>query len=408
MSTTQQNLLLENLTKDINIIEKEILKISEMAGEISDKFKNISVDIENFSNIIFDLIGKEGRGTSKLIGSAFRFFGEIYADVKKEEALIKLAPKKVELAKAKTLVIENFYEQLKNQNENLLKLFRIEANREYQLNNLVEFENLHGEDCENTFYIYLMNSYLLQVCSYMIEQFKSWDLSNGLKDSENAIYPNKSLVLDSILSNVILEKKSFLQAISFTTANGGIWLLSNQENLFGIHLKKIIIDSVKIEEGKQIRVFNRNSFQSLKIYIKTLNGISKDDKNNSYWLNLNKYYIQAKIVTKLTSLNIYLFKYFVLSFSILLVYMSWSAVIKNPIEIILIPIIAAIPAIIMVPIARFIFWSYEDDHGKSLSYYILFLIFSLVTLFMMPIAFHKYKEKEKNYNDFINQLNSIK
>ncbi|MEO5775908.1 MAG: hypothetical protein ABIQ27_03325 [Flavobacterium sp.] len=405
MSTTAQEKLLQSLTKENDLIENEIIKISELAAEISQKFQGLSNNIQNLSSIVGLFAGRKSGNTTALIGGAVGIIGDIYAGIKEDEAIAKLAPKKLELAKVKSETISNFRERLDSQNEKYWELLKIEAVREFEVEKLEDFVNLHGEDCQNTFHLYVMNFYLMQVCDYILEQFNSWKLTNGLKDDNTSVKPDKTYVLEHILNSLILPNISLKEALSGSTSDGATWLLTTNESLFAIHLQKIINDSTTKDELDKKRVFKKSSFINFKKYIQNLK--SNENSENFKWLIDSKIYLEAKSVTKIPSLNFYLLKYFFVGMMCFNIYNGWSNPGNSLKDFILyVPILSLIFALPLIPCAKFILWASTSEE-KSIYYYLMYLFFTIITLGLMPIALYRYQKKEEDYYAFLNELNLV-
>ncbi|SHG21308.1 hypothetical protein SAMN05444372_103203 [Flavobacterium micromati] len=407
MSYTIQEKL-KGLRTDIDLIEKEIIIISELAAEVSEKFQGLANNIQNLSGIVGFFAGRKAGGATNLIGGAIGFFGDIYAGMKHDEALAKLAPKKLALSRAKLETITNFRDLLDNNSENYWKLFLVEANRQYNTDQQDEFVMLYGESCNDAFYLFVMNFYLIQVCDYMLEQFKSWGWSNGKNDSTTAVKPNKTYVLEEIVTNVILPNTSFLEAVSSKESSGGIWLMSQHESLFAVLLQKIVSEAENDDANNKKRVANKKSFIALKKDLKAMKNIENEDP--AIWLKGNKVYQQANSVCKITSINHYLFKYFFIGiFCFLLLPITeildydLSYIYQKVVEKL---ILALFVALILSGVARILLWAKESDDGsKSIYYYIFYLFISVFTLGLMPILIFRYQKKEKNYGIFLVQLN---
>ncbi|WP_366182918.1 hypothetical protein [Flavobacterium ovatum] len=407
MSTTKQ---FQFLRKDIDLIEKEIIEISEMAAQVSEKFQGLANNIQNVSGIVGLIAGRKVGSATNLIGGAIGLFGDIHADMKRDEALAKLAPKKLELSRAKTEIITNFRDTLNNRNENLWELFLIEANRQYQINEQWMFVRDHGDNCDSAFYLYVMNFHMIQVCDYLIEHFKSWGWSNGKNDSTTAIEPDKSYILEYILKNVILNESSFIEAVSNDTYTGGVWLLSQHESLFAAYFQNVISEVDTPNDRNIKRVVNRQSFIALKKTIKELNVIQNND--NLTWLRENNIYSQAKNISKLKTLNLYFFMYFFIGSSSFILFQNSSLwqydfldIISKSFGFIMLGVFAAL---FLTVFARIVFWrSEDDDMDGDIWYYGIYLLFTVLTLGLMPIAFYRYKKKEDNYFNFIYGLNGV-
>ena len=393
------------LEQSLVSIESELISISAMAEELSDKFKGFSKDIDNFSGIIGLIGGKEMGQTTKLISKAVNFLGDIYSEHKKSEALKLLLPKKQELANIKINVITNFLEILNKQSQSLNGLLTVEINREYNNEKeLINFETLYGNSCKDTYELVIYNHYLIEVCTYILEEFKAW--LNGKNESDFS-KPDKTLSLEYVLDNDIFQKNKLIESIKFDKGNGGVWLLSKNKSLFAAFLNKIYKNGESLDVKNNKRITNNNSFKILKKNILEIDdSINIKETRNYKWLtDETSLFNNAKKAIKLESLNLFLFKYFfVYSFIALLI------IYKNKInldffEIISALILSVFMALFFILFSRLLFWVFDDENSeRSIWYYLLFLFFTILTLGVLPIAFYKYQKKERNYLLFINSL----
>jgi hypothetical protein len=404
--TKEKEILIQNLRKDFDIIENEIMAISDMAAEVSENFQIISDNIKSFSGVVGDVVkskkgkraGKNAKLVTDIIGSSVEFAGELYSDYKKEKALEKLAPKKLEISRVKSKVIFNFRVILNDQKDKLLELFKIEINRYFEKEKIDEYLNLHSEDCKTAFYLYTMNSYMIDLCDYMLKQFESWEMSNGMKDIV-ALKPDVVKINENTLTNIIFPDDSFIEALYKEGMTGGLWLMSIYENLFATMLKKIVCETKKIDDEKS-RIRKKTAFKRIKKFINELSNIVKQDKIT--WLEKNLCYTEAKKVSKITSANLYLGKwsFFTLMIILFIIYFADAEF--------LLSYIFAIYYVLFVStlFAKYILRSWDENAEDNSSFQKWFtLIVSITSLGVVPIVLSVYKKKEDNYNYLLYLIN---
>lgn len=168
------DLLISKFNSDIENIENELAEIISLASEMSEKFAGISNEIKEISGTIGKVFGKNAGALTYIAGGAVKFFGEIYADVKKEEALMKILPKKKILATEKLEIVKFglvfFLNKIKKEELILLS----EINREISDDNYDEFVELYSVNCMRAFDLYLHTLKLIQVCEFAINEFEAW------------------------------------------------------------------------------------------------------------------------------------------------------------------------------------------------------------------------------------------
>lgn len=399
MNTNQSNELYNKFNSELTVIEKDMAEIAQMAAAVSDKFNGIGENIQNFASI--PGFGRKGMAAATIIGGAVKLFGGLYADMKKEDALHKLLPKKVEIAESKTVTVQTFRQMLEAKREQLRSLLQREIAVEFNEKSRVEYQETKGKACQNSYSLYVRSMHIVQICNYMLAEFEAW--KNG-KHESGKTKPDKAVVLGDVLSMIttphhLIDPKN-------NKLTGGIYLLSQNEPLFATLINKLHLSASESEKKKVRRVANRKSFFDVKIFIEHLKRIEKSKEvTHLDWLKTQPTFHQAVQNVKLTPLFLYLMKYYGIGFFIFFLFFG-TAMQDNRVDMIAAPIIySLIASIIAVPISLGIFYFYEnDDAEKGMGYNLLFLLFSIVTLGLMPIAFKRYLKKERNYEDFLVQL----
>lgn len=399
MNSLQSKAAYENFNSQLTAIEQDMVEIAQMAATVSEKFTGVGQNIQNFAAIA--RFGRKGLAAATIIGGAVKIFGDVYAEYKKEEALKILLPKKVEMAEAKTAVIQNFRQMLEGQKAEIRSLLQQEIIVEFNEDGRAAYEELNGESCKNSYSIYVRTMYMLEICNYMLAEFAAWKMGQHESDQEK---PDKAVVLEDVLA-MITTPESLIDPKN-NKLTGGIYLLSQNEPLFAALINKLHSNASEIEKKKAKRIANRRSFMDVKSFVEQLKKIEKSkDVTHLDWLKTLPTFDQAVKNIKLTPLFLYLMKYYGIGYYILFFFIG-SSMQTTGMDMILAPILhSLIATAIMVPISLIIFYIYEnDDAGRGLWYYIFFLTFTVLTFGLMPIAFKRYLAKERNYEDFLVQL----
>lgn len=388
--------LYENFNSQLSVIEQDMAEIAQMAATVSEKFSGIGENILDFAAIAG--FGKKGLTAATIIGGAVTILGDFYAKYKKEEALIRLLPKKVEIAEAKTAVIQDYKQILESQRENYKSLLHQQITVEFTEENRVEYQELHSESIHNAYSIYVRSMHIVEICNYMMAEFDAWKI--GVHES-GLSKPDKAVVLEEVVAMIITPED--LCDPNNTKLSGGIYLLSQNESLFATILNKIHTNATATEKKKIKRVSERKSFSEVKKFIRQLKKIEKSkDTSHLDWLYALPTFQQAVRNYSLSSLFVHLLKYYSILYFLFFLSKSSSTGI-GAISTSILP--ALIVAILAVVFSILIFSIYEnDDAEKGLWYYIFFLTFTVLTLGLMPLAFRRYLAQEREYEDFLMQL----
>jgi hypothetical protein len=394
MNNLQTKALYENFNSQLTKIEKDMAEIAEMAAAVSDKFDGIGNNILNFAALAG--LGRKGQTTATIVGGAVKLFGGVYAELKKEEALKKLLPKKVELAELKTAVIQNFKGNLEGRKAELNSLLQQEVGIEFK----EEDKSIRGEACQDAYAMYVRSMHIIEICNYMLEEFAAWKLG---KHESGMPKPDKAVVLEEVVAMITTPEN--LTDPNNTKITGGLYLLSKNEPLFATMLNKIHSDASKSDNKEQKRVANRKSFTEVKKFVRKLKKIEKSKEiTHLNWLNSFPTFQNAVETFKLTRFYTYLLKYYGIGYFIFILFMR-SSMNHGAVDMILSAIMLSfIVSNIAIVFSLIIFYLYENEDGKGLWYYIFFLTFTVLTFGLMPIAFKRYLEKESNYEDFLTQL----
>ena len=399
MNNQQSQDLYEKFNSELSVIEKDMAEIAQMAATVSDKFNGIGENIQSFASI--PGFGRKGAVAATIVGGAVKIFGDLYADVKKEEALQKLLPKKVEIAEAKTSVIQNFLQLLNSHKEKFRLLLQQEINIEFNEEGRSAYKESHAESCQNSYSIYVRTIHMIEICNYMLEEFAAWKLG---KHESSQLKPDKTMVLEDVLTMITTPEK--LSDPKNDKLTGGIFLLSQNEPLFATLLNKLHLDAAATEKKKEKRVAKRRSFTEVKKFIRKLNKIEgSKDITHLDWIRSYPIFTQAEKTFKLTKLYPYLLKYYGIGYFIVILYLR-SSMRYGAIDMIFSAIFFSfIVSNIAILFSLIIFYLYENnDSGKGSVYYLLFLTFTVLTLGLMPIAFKRYLKREEEYEDFLVQL----
>ncbi|MEG9329057.1 hypothetical protein V6B16_14015 [Salinimicrobium catena] len=399
MNNQQSNDLYEKFNSELTVIEKDMAEIAQMAATVSEKFNGIRENIQSFASI--PGFGRKGVAAATIIGGAVKLFGGLYADVKKEEALQKLLPKKIELAELKTMVIQNYAKILEGQKGKFRALLEEEISFEFSDENRATYQEGGAESCQNSYNLYVRTMHVLEICRYMLAEFAAWKTG---KHESGESKPDKAVVLEDVLAMITTPED--LCNPNNNKLTGGMYLLSKNEPLFATLLQKLHIDTTATEKKKESRVAKRKSFSEVKKFIRQLKKIENSKEvTHLEWLKSLPTFQHAIKASSLTTLQLYLFKYY--SIGYLIFFTLFGPSMENDlggrISSSIIP--ALLVAAIAVIFSLMIFYVYENDNGgRGLGYYFLFLLFTVLTLGLMPIVFKRYLKKEKNYEDFLVQL----
>ena len=397
------DLLISKFNSDIENIENELAEIISLASEMSEKFAGISNEIKEISGTIGKVFGKNAGALTYIAGGAVKFFGEIYADVKKEEALMKILPKKKILATEKLEIVKFvlgfFLDKIKKEELILLS----EINREISDDNYDEFVELYSVNCMRAFDLYLHTLKLIQVCEFAINEFEAW-----LNNEHNSKLPKITNVeiYAEVVSNFILPSGVETEIVK-DKFSASFWILSQKPDLLGAYYYNVFNNSSSLNV---IRVFKKPSFMNLRKVSLQFEKLSKNKNSKTVsWINQNPFFIKGKSILKISSLNSFLFKNIIIGNSLFFVLLHYySDVQKGILEIILSSILfASIVSIFIFLFSKLLFSIYENDK-KSLSYYLLLAVFTFFTLGFLPYAFKRYLKKEMDYKVFIEELKLIK
>ena len=163
MNDQQSKALYENFNSQLSVIEKDMAEIAQMAATVSDKFNGLGENIQNFAAIAG--FGRKGFAAASIIGGAVKILGDVYAGMKKEDALNKLLPKKVEIAEAKTAAIQNYRGILLGQKEKYQSLLHKEITVEFKEDGRAAYQELHGEAVQNSYSIYVRSMHIIEICN---------------------------------------------------------------------------------------------------------------------------------------------------------------------------------------------------------------------------------------------------
>lgn len=399
MNNEQSQALYENFNSQLSVIEQDMAEIAQMAATVSDKFNGLGENIQNFAAMA--RLGRKGHAAAHIIGGAVKFLGDVYAELKKEDALKKLLPKKVEIAEAKAGAIQNYRGILESQKEKYQSLLNQEIAVEFTEETRTEYQELHAEAAQNSYSIYVRSLYILEICQYMLAEFDAWKM--GMHES-GSTKPDKAVVLEEVVAMITTPES--LCDPNNTKLTGGIYLLSKNEPLFATILNKIHVNATTNEKKKAKRVADRRSFSEVKNFIRQLKKMERSkDITHLDWLFALPTFHQAVKSYKLTPLFLYLLKYYSILYFLLFLFNS-SSYEYDRLEAISTSIIPSLAlAVVAVIISLLIFQIHEnEDAGRGLWYYIFFLTFTVLTFGLMPFAFNRYLTKESNYEDFLIQL----
>lgn len=399
MNSQQSNALYEKFNSELTIIEKDMAEIAQMAASVSEKFSGIGENIQSFASI--PGFGRKGMAAAHIIGGAVKLFGGLYADMKKEDALQKLLPKKVEIAESKTAAVKNFGTMLEGKREEFSSLLQQELSLEFTEEGRVKYQETQAEACQNSYSLYVRSMHIVEICNYMLAEFAAWKMG---KHESGMANPDKAVVLGDVVTMITTP-----QSLSDPTNNkltGGMYLLSKNEPLFATLIHKLHIDATATEKKKVKRVANRKSFTEVKKFTRQLKKIEQSkDVNHLDWLKSIPTFQQAVENSKLTSLFAYLFKFYGIGYFVFFLYVRSSMGFGAADVLFSSLVYSAIVSAIVAGISLLIFYIYEDeDAGRGMMYYGLFLAFTVLTFGLMPLAFKRYLKKEKNYENFLDQL----
>lgn len=400
MNNQQSKALYENFHSQLSVIEQDMAEIAQMAATVSDKFNGLGENIQNFAAIAG--FGRKGHAAAHIIGGAVKILGDVYAELKKEDALKKLLPKKVEIAEAKAGVIQNYRQLLESQKEKYHSLLHEQITIEFKEENRLEYQELYAESAQNSYSIYVRSLYIIEICNYMMAEFDAWKMG---KHESGLPKPDKAIVLEEVVAMITTPES--LCDPNNTKLTGGIYLLSKNEPLFATVLNKLHVNAITTENKKAKRVADRKSFSEVKKFIQQLKKMERSkDVTHLDWLYALPTFHQAVKSCKLTPLFLYLLKYYSILYFLLFLFNSSSFEQDGLIGAISTSIIPSLAvAVVAVIFSLLIFRIYEnDDAGRGLWYYIFFLTFTVLTLGLMPIAFKRYLAKEKDYENFLIQL----
>jgi hypothetical protein len=420
MSVNPNEKKLESFNELIGPIEKEIIVISNMAAEISEKFQDLSRNIESLSGIVGVLAGRKYGAITSLAGGLLGIIGDIHAEDERQKALMRLLPKKQELANLKTSLIKGFRENLNNKIEYLSLLLKEEVNRPYDKSNHAEYVELYGGACLEAFELYTSTYYMVQVCDFMLEEFYAWSQNQHESGYES---PDKSFVLNIVLNEIIFPN-GLTNGLNTHGSNAGIWLLTERESIFAgsmyVKFKEGQIIQNENGEGfysgsyKKKRVIKRESFKSLKKYVDEISKVVSNDKTgNLNFLHNTSIYKQAVDVCNIESPTRYFFKiafltcFFLFTIPLLISLISTG---ELTFQVILLPIIISfIFALIHSLVSRYWLWQKNVvSSGGGCFNSILELIFKLIIIVLsigtVPLLVYLYEKKEEKFETFANNL----
>jgi hypothetical protein len=404
MNANSTNKKLESLKLLIIPIEKEMLEITNMASEISEKFQGISRNIKSLSGVVGGLAGRKAGVVTSLVGEVFSVFGDIRADEERQRALRKLLPKKIELANLKTGIISQFRDNLNNQIESLSLLLIEEVNRPYDETKYAEYEDLYGNSCLDAFDLYVSSYYMIQLCDFMLIEFSTWI---KYKHESGVESPDKSVVLDIVLNEIIFPN-GLKNGLSTSSSNAGIWLLSKRESIISGSMYKTFSEGKRKEVKYEIRIFKRKSFISLKTYVSEIKKTASEDKTDNLKILTNSsIYKQANNICNIRSPKKYFFNIaFLVMFSLLFITGIKEIIIKGiSVDIILNVLLVSI-VIAFIHSLVTLFWLWQKNIESDFSFYELIFKFliTVISLGTVPLFVYLYERKENRFEKFINKL----
>ena len=383
---------------DIDRIEKEIASISHMAADLSESFQNIAKGVSSLSTTVGKMVG-DSRGTAagnkaeaatKLLGKVIGFAGDMYAGHKRDQALAKIAPKRLQLVEKKTAVITNFQTILKRQQKQLETLFKTESAREFEQIATADFVELHGETCKNTFELFVMNRYLTQVCAYTLAQFDAWLSSDGFEDSTIPEVSVKTIYSD-VLENIILRNSSFSASLYQPRWTAGLWLLTETASLVSAVYRQLYrTESTKASGSSQVS--STTLYKALKDLTDEITQFGSQVPTTG--LVENEVYLEAKNVLNLK----HPFLYILASVTVPLTVVSYF-----------LAGIESIVGLIFVAGISFAVGIFLSNGSKSMQLQTGFFKFvwgavSIMTLGLMPMALNSYQKTEAAYREFLEKI----
>lgn len=406
MSTSPNDKQLESLKKILIPIENELIEISNMAANVSEKFQGVSRDIESLSGVIGLLAGQKAGVITSLAAGLFSIIGEIRAEKEKEKALMELLSKKQELAKLKIGLITSFRDNINNKIEPLSLLLTEEVKRPYDETNRTEYEALYGNSCIDAFDLYVVTYYLVQLCDFMLLEFNAW---NEGKHESGHQSPDKSFALYVVLHEIIIPN-----GVISKGSYAGIWLLSERQSILAGSMYKKYLEGEKIDDDKgkgfysdsykKTRVVKKESFKALKTYVNEIKKIASEDKTDNLNVLINSsIYKQAKSYCNIRSPRKYFFNVaFLILLPVILILIFKEKSFDSGMACVALAIIYSL-------VGQFWLWqknvkSTETGCFSSLIELFIKVVIVLISGGTIPLLAYLYEKKEDNYEVFVNNL----
>ncbi len=398
MMEVLENTSIAAFRSDIDRIEKEIASISILAASLSERFQHIAKDVGSLSDSIGKIVtdshgtaaGNKAASVTKIVGKVIGIAGDIYADHKREQALAKIAPKRLQLVKTKTAVISNFQAILNRQQQQLQTLFQTEAAREFELHSIADFEKLHGATCKNTFELFVMNRYLSQVCAYTLSQFDAWTSSDGFEDSTEANVAVKTIYSD-VLEHTILRNSSFTDSLYQTTWTAGLWLLTETPSLMSAVYRQLYrTKSAKTSGSSQLS--STALYKELQMLTDEITQFASQVPSSR--LVENTYYMEAKNVLNLRHPYLYILVSVTVPLTMVSYFLAGIASMGG--------LFFALG--ISFGLGMFLFNGARSMEQQTGFFKFLWGAVSILSLGLMPLALNSYHKKESAYLTFLDKI----
>lgn len=325
-----QNQQIESLESVLSEIQKDVAEATIMASVISEKFNVVSEGIHSLSGAFTKAFKNPAAGLAvHVAGFAVDLVGKAYSSVKKEYELIKLLPKKKELASLKRNIILSHIELLYNRIPKLKQLLIIETDRPFNLNDKIKFEKTFGNDCQTAFELYVKSYHILKVCEFIIAEFDAWE--SDQHESEFTVpLPFQSL---SHTLTEIIAPNGFLKLLLYGKNKASYFLFIKNESLLGAVYSQIYEENIT-EKSKNIKkIYKRKEYISLETFQIQIKKIIKKKDLEFSWIYKNSFFIEAEdrlyLNTRYFAITSFIFKRFSIIAAVLIMFLIFMSLITS-------------------------------------------------------------------------------
>lgn len=406
MSSAQEQQL-ESLEEMLAEIRKDVEEATLIASKVSDKFNEVSKSIQDLSTTISKAFKDEGKAALAgaavfATGLAVKLIGKAVSSINKEYELVKLLPKKQELARNKRDIIKNHLANLENREPKILILLEKELGREI---NLSDSEIQRKNSLSISFEIYTLSLHLKNVCYFLLAEFDAWDKCEHDSDQRS---PFLNETLNLILKDIVLPDG----VKSFSRINSGqAYLFKKYHSLLGSIFIKAFNEGFNIEKKtpniKEKSMVKKPSFIFINVIFSELEVNYEKNNIHTNWIKSNYFYTEIKKVNRFYGkfLDLAIYTHIPYSILFLISYIFFANHYITDLAQIIVQLIIILPLLACIfYIVKTIRDWFEENSLLRILINIPLQFFSFGSVYY---AEKRLAEKEYRYYAFFNQIKNL-